>query len=640
MSVGSEIELPPGQAISAAPLLTEFRAQVGKGVFTPADREFVVRQAAAVIDDVYVHLLQKRAMYGIEPSQRLRLLRRRLGRLTDVQFHAELQRIFDDLRDLHTQYVLPQQYQGRFASLGLLVEQYWEGGEPHWLASHVRADMVGDPKLVPGAEITHWNGAPIAVAVARHADDEAGSNPAARLARGLERMTQRPLALSQLPDEDWVDLRYGVDGETHETRIPWRVVGVADTLSKVDDDEAGAVPGVAAPASHLLALDLRTEVVRRVKRALFAPENAAPEHAAEDAAPDVAGAAIGVIATNRPPGELKARTITTAHGTFGHLRIYTFLMSDGNFLGFLAEIRRILRLMPRDGLILDVRGNGGGYAYAAEALLQYFTPRLVQPEPFQLVNTEATADLCRKVPSFADWSASIDESVETGAQYSSAIPLFPAAAVNNLGQQYHGPVVLVTDGLCYSATDIFSAGFQDHGVGPVLGVDDNTGAGGANVFELSDFLLAWPGCPFEPLPGGARLRVAIRRSLRVGKRSGQPLEDLGVISDVRHLLTSRDLLAGNVDLMAHAGELLARQTPRRLDVQLAAHDGGTALTATTASLTSLDIYVDGRPVGTTPVVDGENSITLPIAEPTKVTVRVEGFDGDALAAARTLAPGS
>jgi C-terminal processing protease CtpA/Prc len=629
MSVGPEIELPPGRTVSTAPLLEEVRPQIGKDAFTLSDREFVLRQAAAVIDDVYVHLWQKRAMYGIEPSQRLRLLRRRLAQLTDVQFHAGLQRIFDDLRDLHTQYVLPRQYQGLLASLGLLIEQYWEGDEPHWLASHVRADMVGDSALVPGVEITHWNGSPIAVAVARHAEDEAGSNPAARLARGLERMTQRPLALSQLPDEDWVDLRYRVNGATHETRIPWRVVGVADMLNKVDDDEAGMLPGVASPPSHLLALDLRTEVVRKVKKAMFAPAGAAAT-GADEASTD--------IATTRPPGELKARTVTTSQGTFGHLRIYTFLMSDANFLDFLAEVRRILPLMPRDGLILDVRGNGGGYAYAAEALLQCFTPRPVQPAPFQLISTESTADLCRKVPSFANWSASIDESVETGAQYSRAVPLFPPPLVNDRGQVYHGPVVLVTDGLCYSATDIFAAGFQDHKIGKVLGVDDNTGAGGANVFELSDFLLAWPGCPFEPLPGGARMRVAIRRSLRVGEQSGQPLEDLGVIPDVRHRLTRRDLLAGNADLIEKAARILAGQKPRRLDVNLTARADGTEFILTTAKLTSVDIYVDGRPVRTTPVVDGENTFAIPAVVPTSATVRIEGFDGKALVAARTVAP--
>ena len=60
-----------------------------------------------MIDGLYVHLLQKRAMYGIDPAQRLRLLRHRLGQMTDPQFHAELLRIFTDLRDLHTNYILP-----------------------------------------------------------------------------------------------------------------------------------------------------------------------------------------------------------------------------------------------------------------------------------------------------------------------------------------------------------------------------------------------------------------------------------------------------------------------------------------------------------------------------------------------------
>ena len=47
-----------------------------------------------------------------------------------------------------------------------------------------------------------------------------------------------------------------------------------------------------------------------------------------------------------------------------------------------------------------------------------------------------------------------------------------------------GPVVLITDARCYSTTDIFAAGFQDHKVGTILGTDNNTGAGGANVWTL------------------------------------------------------------------------------------------------------------------------------------------------------------
>jgi C-terminal processing protease CtpA/Prc len=104
---------------------------------------------------------------------------------------------------------------------------------------------------------------------------------------------------------------------------------------------------------------------------------------------------------------------------------------------------------------------------------------------------------------------------------------------------YDGPVVLVTDALCYSATDIFAAGFQDHAIGPILGTDGNTGAGGANVWghDLLKELFDWPAkdakSPYENLPKGAGMRVSIRRTLRVGARSGTPVEDLGVVPDER-----------------------------------------------------------------------------------------------------------
>jgi len=63
------------------------------------------------------------------------------------------------------------------------------------------------------------------------------------------------------------------------------------------------------------------------------------------------------------------------------------------------------------------------------------------------------------------WRPSIEQSVETGAAFSQGFPLLPEDAYNDIGQKYQGPVVLVTDALCYSTTDIFAAGFQDHHIG-------------------------------------------------------------------------------------------------------------------------------------------------------------------------------
>jgi hypothetical protein len=309
---------------------------------------------------------------------------------------------------------------------------------------------------------------------------------------------------------------------------------------------------------------------------------------------------------------------------------------------FFAEVRQVLSLMPSDGLILDVRGNGGGYVYVAEALLQFFTPRRIQPEPTQFISSPVTAALCEKVKDLSAWSDSISESIETGALYSAAIPLYgddSDEAVNETGQLYHGPVVLVTDALCYSATDTFAAGFQDHQIGTVLGADDNTGAGGANVWELTAIMADWPDGPFKPLPVGARFRVALRRTLRVGKRwGGQPVEDLGIIPDVRYQMTRRDLLDNNADLMEKAGELLAQGTPRTLNVTVTSSDNSAAqLAVETAALTSLDIYVDGRPVTTAVrVLDGINTVTVPLSGPGPVSVRIDGFDGAALVAAATV----
>jgi hypothetical protein len=645
MSSIPQLGLTSDHDLGAVHTLPEFRTILDGSPITQADRETIADQAEAMIDGLYVHLPQKRAMYGIDPSQRLRLLRHRLGQMTDPQFHAELLRIFTDLRDLHTNYILPSPYQGPFAFLGILLEQHWENGEPRWMVSKVFDALTGDPHLVPGAEVTHWNGSPIALAVARNAELEAGSNPAARTARGVENMTLRATAMSQPPDEDWVDLRYSADSSVFETRIPWRVFdGIADFQKAISDGGETALAGVEAPASHLIGLDLRTELVRAVKKRLFAPGVVAAER--QMAAGETVPVAAGVIPTTRP--EIAARTVTTAHGAFGHLRIFTFALDKhhpdigDDFAEFFAEVQRVLSLMPSEGLILDVRGNGGGYVYVAEALLQFFTPHRIQPEPTQFVSSPVTAALCEKVKDLTAWSDSISESIETGAQYSAAIPLYGEdsdEAVNETGQLYHGPVVLITDALCYSATDTFAAGFQDHQIGTVLGADNNTGAGGANVWELTAILADWPDGPFKPLPAGARFRVALRRTLRVGKRwGGQPVEDLGIIPDVRYQMSRRDLLEGNADLMEKAGELLAQGTPRTLDVTVTSRDdSAAALAVTTAALTSLDIYVDGRPVTTARVLNGINTVTVPLSGPGSVTVRLDGFDGAALVAASTLA---
>ena len=63
------------------------------------------------------------------------------------------------------------------------------------------------------------------------------------------------------------------------------------------------------------------------------------------------------------------------------------------------------------------------------------------------------------------------------------------------------------------------------------------------------------------------MRVAARRSTRVGQRSGVPLEDLGVAPDERYFMTRDDLLQRNVDLIARAARILKGKPKQTLQIE-------------------------------------------------------------------------
>ena len=293
-----------------------------------------------------------------------------------------------------------------------------------------------------------------------------------------------------------------------------------------------------------------------------------------------------------------------------------------------TEFVRMAGLLPRNGLIVDVRGNGGGNILCAEKLLQVLTPTAVEPSLLSFVNSPLTLEICKRNDWVSQWAPSIAQSVETGETYSQGFSIESEDTYNQLGQRYQGAVLLITDPLCYSATDIFSAGFQDNEIGPILSAGGRTGAGGANVWDhdLLRQVLPGPKSPFQPLPQGASFRVAIRRVIRAGTHRGVPLEDLGVASDKTHRMTKNDLLNDNADLLAKAGQILAALPTTTLDVQVSPAVGGTCeVTLITQGVDRVDIAVDGRPRATVDVTGGTTTAEIPQPGPGKHDVAARGF---------------
>jgi hypothetical protein len=606
-------------------------------MLTLEDRKLIVDQARVLLEQNYVHLPLKSAMHAVNPVQRLRLLRARLDHQTQAtmepewQFHREMASIFMSVRDLHTNYLLPQPFSGQVAFLPFMLEKATEADGEHYLVTRTLVGFTA-PGFGPGAEVTHWNGVPIGRAVEVNGNRFAGSNRAANLARGLDSLTVRPLKMQLPPDEDWVDVTYaGTDAQPHELRVTWRVAANLPPMTDLD---------TLTPATASLGLDLDADERSRAVKLLYKPDVVDLEGGQSSAQLATAEAVNdGDVATTMP-GVFRARPVTTASGTFGHLRIFTFSVQDP--IAFRDEFVRLAAALPQNGLIVDVRGNGGGHLHASEFTLQTLTPHRIEPEPVQFLATPLNLALVRRHKDdsqgidLGPWFASLDQATETGAAFSAARPITPVDGANAVGQTYHGPAVLVTDARCYSATDFFAAGWADHGIGPILGVDVCTGAGGANVWTLQllqQLMAGDPTSPYQSLPQGANMRVAIRRGLRVGALAGTPVEDLGVVPDQTHPLTRDDVLAGNTDLMDKAGGILAALPVRRLDVATTVAGGTLTIQLTTQAVDRVDVYLDGRPVASPTITAPTATVTVPGAS-TGQLLRADGFSAGSLVASR------
>ena len=563
------------------------------GELKPDQLEEIVDQALLLLEENYVHLPFKKARHAIDPVQRLRLLRHKLEERNEtdlypeIQFHNEIARIFNSLRDLHTTYRLPHPFKYKVAWLPFMIESYWEKSIQKYMVSKVIGD-IGPSDFKPGIEILYWNGTPIKRVVDTFADQQAGGNGPAREAQAVNGLTIRPLSHGLPPDEEWVTLTYRDEqGALKTIDQEWLVIELTSSVLNVNPEAAieQALPPKATQTA--LGLDPRTDEIQNAKRTLYAGQfaNQELETIVIDEQGEVSGFKRAVQNTKGGletyfPTIFRPKPIQTPHGQFGYIRIFTFNVSSAEV--FVAEFVRLVKQLPQEGLIIDVRGNGGGLIPAAEMLLQVLSPKRITPQKVQFINTAHTLALCEAhspSPTFQEldlspWVDSIKESIETGATYSNGYPITKLEDMSHLSQVYYGPILLITDALCYSATDIFAAGFQDHQVGSILGTSSTTGAGGANVWSHSILSRLTSRVNDEPskyksLPHGADLRVAMRRTLRTGLHAGQILEDLGVRPDQGvHQMTRDDLLNGNVDLLEHATGILANKKSFPIEAEL------------------------------------------------------------------------
>ncbi|MGE0880789.1 MAG: S41 family peptidase [Acidimicrobiia bacterium] len=602
-----------GVAVSdAAALLTP-------GTLDRGERARLIEGFEAAIGGVYTHLPLKRARYGIDPVQRLRILRTQIDSLTDDQFHAELADVLGRLRDAHTLYVGPTVLSGKVAALPFMVEMFGATEAATYIVTKVSGDL--GPTFKPGVVLDYWNGVPIDRAVVRHGDQEVGGRPDSMRQWAVQSMTLRALQYGPPPDEHWVVVGYRVPGQRKrlEVTVPWRII---DPNEVADSTDATTAPSGRRGRTlrRTRAVDPAAEAVRAAKMLLYAPQSlAGPATAADAKTPP------NVITTSIP-STLKVQVLETPEGPIGYLRIWAF---DTEPQPFIDELLRVIDLLPQRGLIIDVRSNPGGYILAAEMALQLFTPNSIEPVRFSVLATELTRRMAGTRGLAGDlgpWRESLEAAVRNGELYAQPLPITDPADANSIGQRYGGPVVLVADARTYSSGDLFSAGFVDNNIGPFVCVGSATGAGGANVWDYGEMRDALRGSDvvLPALPDGVGLSMAFRRATRSNASNGLPIEDVGVAGDP-YDMTRDDLLESNRDLIAHCVALLRAQPTSSLVAGI--DSAARQVSVTTAGLTRLDAHVDGHPAASFKRRDTDKAAAIDYPPKAKV-MELTGWKGE------------
>lgn len=530
--------------LGQSPLLAAVRL-VEPGL-TLAEKQNIANQLLVLVKSYYVHLPVKTSSLGIDPLQEIALLLDDTPLIqTDFEFFSRLIGIIKKLRDRHTSFKLPSPWANMICYLPFAVEDAWENNRHRLIVTKLMTEL-DDSNFSVGVDITHWNGIPIARYVEQLSWEMEGANPFARIAMTFRSLTIRPLAYMLPPDEDWVSLTYAANNSYHQITVPWRVY--FQTPSDTSLQPASAQTGRVDLA---LGVDRPTSLLNRNWLKFYAG-------GAEQWDPDVYLQADPLLNVPNPlPDNLIFRTVENLYGRYGYIRIFSFETADP--ATFLQQFARILKMMPTQGLIIDVRGNPGGTIPAGEELAQLFTDKKVLPEKVSFRITASLQQIANTVSYFLPWQRSLNLHFQTGQVYSQGFSLSEGTEATGLAGVYKHPLVVIIDALCYSTTDFFAAAIQDNGIGKIIGTDPMTGGGGANVWthrQLLQFAAAAGVTELSPMPRDCDMNIAIRRSERVGVNDGIPLEGLGVSADLSYRLTARDITGKNSDLITYASFVL------------------------------------------------------------------------------------
>ncbi|KAJ3152972.1 hypothetical protein HDU86_005427 [Geranomyces michiganensis] len=522
-------------------LLKDTRQEISVAAYTPKQKAEVAHQAKELLE-IYAHEYVKKENYHVDAQKKIAAFEKKASKLSNKDFHYGLADIFLSLRDFHTNYYIAGAH-SCYGFVGPLTFDFVDSrdiaNDPRIIVKAITINpdvlrltkdsikdvQVGDvlTKIDGLSFVDHWK---------KTQASTGGANLYGGYRGALGKLSSINGKIYPAPKKDSIDFEFTRANSTvpYKVTVPWVTAAKRDCLADA--------PGGGASFGEKKFHGPKAKDILKVGPVGMKP--ASPLDGLE-LFPNNGNDLI----LNPTASSIVQWTVYTHGGNnLGVLRLSSFL-EDGQPDTSRAEaaFRSLLlnELAETDGIVIDLRSNGGGSLNLADGLPQLFVPdflpgtaRFLRTEPNRVLFVENQI----QGPS---WAAAYNAS-KPGDRYSVPIQFNTMEQTNELGQLYLKPVALLTNANCYSACDTFSASMQDHGI-LVYGEDGTSGAGGANVVEHRSFLQRGAPTIYKPLPyqevdaegrvrlGAPDMRIAWRATIRARKNEGQLIEDRGIITD-------------------------------------------------------------------------------------------------------------
>lgn len=506
-------------------LLSERRPTLVFPNYSVEEKKLVLDQVKMVLKEIFVHRDLKIKDFGpsADPLPAISEIEKNIENISTYEFHKKIAEIIFSQHDFHTSYNFPKPYACYRSLIPINIKEVVDlNGQKVMAVSGIteNADIM---KLMPedfrielGDTLVSYNGIPVREAMLKMAERSKGANAAAILAQTANLLTYIRQNSDVAPANDKVVLTLkDRSGHTYTNTVPWVSIASPECLKPTT-----------TPAEDLANFNMRVganeyqiELTKLFRK-----------HHLNKSLTD----ADGLKDTIEPI--LKYKKLSNEYGTFGFFRLESFAPEKTSIDEVVFEFKRLLKteFAHTTGIIIDLRDNGGGMIDLADKLVQLFTANNVASTNFHLKNSPANLYYMDTYAPESPFTKALHVAIANNTINTTDLPLSDYRDINSLGQYFFRPVTILTNSSCYSSCDMFSAQMQDHGAGVIFGEDANTGAGGANNYNLNAIYAQLPEGkkgPFKQLPYGQNIGFAFRQSVRVGLHKGELLEDKGVIAD-------------------------------------------------------------------------------------------------------------